>query len=279
MVSWHKDVPAIVFPTGSAPHIVSLRTIIWLICLLLAPLLLRFFFVQVAKLDKTTAGLAAYNLTALAPNLYLVCVGARAWMFEDLSNVSGTYAGRLYASLPAGENVHSVTIAYEAWNSVAAIAIPEYRSWAFVGHHAVTLYLAVLGTHPFAHYYALFFLGLASVSSVFLCVSDVFKHSAVLQEMAPTLALALRLCFALSFLAVRTCMWPVMSFRFIKDVLDACDAGVHYSQWVACVYIGANAFLTLLQGLWSWYIIRGIYKMFLPTSSDDSETMRKEKRR
>ena len=37
--------------------------------------------------------------------------------------------------------------------------------------------------------------------------------------------------------------------------------------------------MTLLQGLWSWYIIRGIYKMFLPTSSDDSETMRKEKRR
>ena len=40
------------------------------------------------------------------------------------------------------------TAAYEAYNTVLTIFMPEYRTAAFIGHHAVTCFLGVL---PGAH--------------------------------------------------------------------------------------------------------------------------------
>ena len=80
----------------------------------------------------------------------------------------------------------------------------------------------------------------------------------------PTTALVVRLCFATSFLVVRTCMWPVVSFHFVSDVVAAEADRRHYSRWVACFYVAANLFLTFLQMLWTWYIIKGVRSMLFP---------------
>ena len=45
-----------------------------------------------------------------------------------------------------------VTIAYETYNTVAVLSLPEYCNAAFIGHHSTCLLLALASMHPFLHY-------------------------------------------------------------------------------------------------------------------------------
>ena len=256
-------------PTGSSPPIFSPTACTWFVGMSVAPVLLVLLFTRVASLTRADALLAAYNLTALAPNVYQVVVGAQSWLLDDLSQVASSTQTRLYAPTKAAEGLHSVTLAYEVWNTMAAIAIKEYRTPAFVGHHAATALLCLLGTAPCAHYYSLFFLGLCSISSVFLCLSDVFRHSEVLQTRLPSVNLGLRVGFALSFLAIRSCMWPLVSLRFLRDIVEATRAGTAHSVPALAIYGFCNLMLTGLQGLWTVKILQGLWKLIVPGTQND----------
>lgn len=249
---------SLLLPSGTSPPVFSSTTIGWFGFLCITPIILTPLIRRALKISQEDALLAAYNLTALTPNLCLAAVGSYAWLVEDLSALSSTRHDRIYGYHPSAAMLYSVCIAYEAWNTAASLVIREYRTLAFIGHHATTLYLAILGTAPIVHYYTCFFLGLTSISSVFLSLSDVFRHSVTLQKRLPTTALALRISFAITFLVVRTCMWPLISAQFWLDAIGILQDGLAHSRIALCVYLIANVFLTCLQMLWTSKIINGV---------------------
>ncbi|CAN0438639.1 unnamed protein product, partial [Phaeothamnion confervicola] len=60
----------------------------------------------------------------------------------------------------------------------------------------------------FSHYYAIFFLGVSEFSSIPLVFVDVLKHFPdVAKQCGPLPTTALRMAFALLFLAIRVVYW------------------------------------------------------------------------
>ena len=255
---------------GESPPLATPTTGAWLVALVLLPwpvaaLLQRL----IPSISRREAALVAYNLAAVSPNIYMAYVGCYTyWADEGAAVAHASAHGRLYAPLAPAASMISVCIAYELWNTLAAFALPEYRTAAYVGHHASTLCLALLCTAPFLHYYSLFFLGPPSVSSVLLGLVDIFRHTG-LHSYLPTTNLVVRLLFALAFLATRSVMWPYVSACFWRDVGGVLAAGTSHSAWSCTVYLAANIFLTGLQLIWTVRIVRGLWKAIVGGGSKE----------
>ena len=249
---------------ASAVDIVNATTVGWLLGLTLAPPSIVYLLARSSAsphFSRQESVLMAYNLTAIAPNIVLAVVGTWAWLFDDEVALAGADAERrLYAPLETAAFMIRVALAYESWNTLAAIAIPEYRTAAFIGHHLTTLYLSVLGAHPFLNFYIVYFLGPPSISSVFLGLMDIFKYVKALQLRLPRANGFLRVAFALFFLSTRSIIWPIVSVSFWRDTLSVLHAGRAHSTWACYFYLFANFFLTGLQLLWTTKIVQGLLK-------------------
>ena len=102
-----------------------------------------------AEIDRSLmADLLAYNLISLIFAIYCGMIGLRTWFGPAAKPAASSPMDRLYVKLPACEKLGIVTTAYEAFNCVATVALPEYRTVAFIGHHLTTLALGVCGFHP-----------------------------------------------------------------------------------------------------------------------------------
>ena len=246
---------------GTDPPIFDLNQRAWLLGLTIIPWLVR--AVLAKFLPPREATLVAYNLAATTPNLYMTVVGVQAWFFDDhLASVWYAKDGhaRVYEPIEQTQTLVGVIIAFEFWNTLCVLVLPEYRTASFVFHHALTMYLACLGTFPFLHSYILFFMGVASSSSALLGVVDIFRHVEALHTNLPTINLVARLSFAITFIAFRSIMWPIIMYSFWIDVVGELRAGTAHSVWACSVYMFASCSLTGLQLIWTKQIIKGIYK-------------------
>lgn len=108
----------------------------------------------------------------------------------------------------------------------------------------------------------IFFFGVATVSSVPLCLAECFN--AVGYEAGEVGA---RAVFAIFFLLIRTCYWPYVSFQFWKDMLFALagrKTGRVHSVGAYIFLLAANIGLTSLQFLWTGMIISAIGEVLMP---------------
>ena len=102
------------------------------------------------------------------------------------------------------------------------------------------------------HYYGFFFFGVVQISSVPLALADVAELLGY-----PKLLAACRALFAISFLIVRTGMWPLVSLKFWGDTITTFRAGGR-SLGPLTIFLCANIFLTSLQFLWTGQIVRAL---------------------
>lgn len=213
---------------------------------------------KVPKKQSSAAAIVAYNMTGVMFACLTTTVGMTAWFGGEVDEIAGSAHGRLYGHSKSFETIMLATAAYEAYNTVLTIFMPEYRTADFVGHHATTFVLALCGRVPFLNYYGLFFMGVASVSSVPLCLAEVAECF----DGAAGVVLQLRALFALLFLCVRTLYWPWVSGCFWLDCVEALrgtTAGLEaHSPAVYALFLVANTGLTGLQLLWTGKIVRGI---------------------
>jgi len=200
--------------------------------------------------------LLAYNITAAAVATFCASVGCAAWFGGEAATIGGTVQSRLYGESASFARLGAVTAAYEAYNTLVVLVVPEYRTTAFVGHHAATFVLALLSQAPYLHYYGLFFFGVASVSSVPLAVVEVAKCAGLtrLHDRA-------RGVFAAAFLALRSLYWPLVSLGFWADSVAALRGAVAVHSVAAVVtFLVANIGLTGLQLLWTKKVVKGVQK-------------------
>jgi hypothetical protein len=93
------------------------------------------------------ADVMAYNIVSLAFACSSSALGVFEWL-GPIHKVGGTALDRLYGRSPLAERLCRLTAGYECFNLIAVVLLPEYRTAAFIGHHAVTCFLGVL---PGAH--------------------------------------------------------------------------------------------------------------------------------
>lgn len=197
---------------------------------------------------SSMADLVAYNTTSILFAIYSSYVGLKAWFDGTAAKIGATAMDRMYAHSSAIEELCAVITGYESFNLLAVIVLPEYRSAAFIGHHAVTLALGVMSLHPWCHYYGIFFFGVASTSSIPLCLGEMLNAIDL-----PGAADLAKPAFVLLFFTIRTAYWPYVSLGFWRDSLWALASPmkrVHsYAAYVLLLL--ANIFLTGLQVMWT----------------------------
>ena len=130
-----------------------------------------------------------------------------------------------------------------------------------VFHHCAVIVLSLLSFHPFAHYYILFFIGMAEVSTFVLCCVDVFRNLEELQDMLPAVNTFLRVTFALSFFLFRWVMWIPASYFFVSDCVELIRTGKQHSNWTVGIFIPGNIALGLLQVVWGRTIGKTLLKV------------------
>jgi hypothetical protein len=144
---------------------------------------------------------------------------------------------------------------YQIWNLFACLIHNEYLDFASLGHHFVTACLAYCGFHPFAHYYALFYFGVAELTTIPLNLLNTFKHLPRLAQAYPTCYRHTRTIFAISFILIRILWWPVVSYGLFFACLDLLQLETVHSVQVVCFFLFSNLFLTSLQFYWGYLIV------------------------
>ena len=224
-------------------------------------------------------GSLAYVLVSLVATVQFVTYGLTA-LFDGSLLILATSGPRL----AGGPGTHAgfsalteVTFPYELFNTAAALVLPQYRTREFLGHHLSTLAVAKLAQWYGPDLYGLFYLGLASLSTLPLVAVDVFRHGP--RELAtahPGLNKLARVAFALTFLLVRAVIWPMVSAALWYDVVvlilrrrrggggtgtggddDDDDKPMAYLIFLLL----ANTGLGLLQLVWARRIVKGLVKV------------------
>lgn len=168
-----------------------------------------------------------------------------------------TTAGKFYArSIFVEENLVVPMLCYQLWNLIACILHNEYRDIAGIGHHIVTAGLAYCGFAPYAQYYALFYFGVAEVSTIPLNVMTVFKHLPHLSTRFPNVYQIARNTFVIGYFIIRIFWWPIVSYELFFGCMDLMHRNIAHSNLVVCYFLFANLFLTGLQFYWGYLIVR-----------------------
>jgi hypothetical protein len=223
-------------------------------------------------------GSLAYVLVSLVATVQFVTYGLTA-LFDGSLLILATSGPRL----AGGPGTHAgfsalteVTFPYELFNTAAALVLPQYRTREFLGHHLSTLAVAKLAQWYGPDLYGLFYLGLASLSTLPLVAVDVFRHGP--RELAtahPGLNKLARVAFALTFLLVRAVIWPMVSAALWYDVVvlilrrrrgatgggDDDDDDDDKPMAYLIFLLLANTGLGLLQLVWARRIVKGLVKV------------------
>lgn len=212
---------------------------------------------RIPEKQSPVAMILTYNCMGVCYAALTTVLGFRAWFGAEAQAISGSAHGRLYGLSETMQTIAVLTAVYEVYNTILTIVMPEYRTMEFIAHHATTCVLALCSAYPFLNYYGLFFMGVSSVSTIPLCLIEIFECLE-----ADRVVFVLHRIFAFLFLCVRTCYWPLVSWGFWSDALSALRADtlelqVH-NKAVYILFLVANFGLTGLQLVWTGTIIGGI---------------------
>jgi len=132
---------------------------------------------------------------------------------------------RVYSYVPEGHLILIYFTAYQIKNT--------HDSWIwndgvlFMIHHAFALGAAWSGLYPgVAQTYAIFFMGMSEISTVFLCILGNFDSDfgvVGLGDAFPTSKLVVGLLFVITFIFFRVVLWPIFAYHFFNDMKIALE--------------------------------------------------------
>jgi hypothetical protein len=158
-------------------------------------------------------------MTATVMMYYMAFLGAYGWHIwlrtKEGKSLMMTPEARIFGNITHSQYLCAGIMAYQTWDFMASLYIPEHRSLVFLVHHvlsAITAYLSI--EFQMVHYYSLYFGGCSEISSLFLVWIDLdkfFPLDAAFMKINQAL-------FVISFVAYRVVGWPLQSIPLWKDV-------------------------------------------------------------
>lgn len=209
---------------------------------------------------KSRPAFVAHQVCSLFGVLGSGYYGYHYWTTE--ANTVHTMQDRLFKPLEGGPVVTRINLAFQIYDLVTTILIPEIRKPEMLGHHTLAIILAYyVIRYQYAHYYAIFFLGMTEISSIPLTFMDVFKHIKSLQKPFEGFNNLCSYAFAALFISIRGIYWPITSYFFFVDVAAAFKQDIMPNKFLAYFFVISNAVLTLLQWYWLTLIFNRLIKM------------------
>jgi len=220
----------------------------------------------------------AYPIVSFVITFQFVRIGWTAVFDGSMMGLSTDPYTRLKADHEGFAQLAQLNFAYEVYNTMSAIVLPQYRTPAFLGHHIFTMIIAKCSQNHGPEFYGLFYLGIASTSNLCLAFVDFFRHGPkVFAETFPTVNFVARVAFAVLFLIIRAATWPLVSLVFWHDTITMLmhppeDGGT----WRAYLFflLVANTFLGGLQVAWAGHICTSLVEVI---KGPDKNTKAKKK--
>jgi len=225
---------------------------------------LIFFALRFVKGAKGRELSLAYPMVSFVATLQFVRYGWAAVFDGTMREISTDPYTRLKADHVGFETLAQITFAYEVFNTLTSIVLPQYRTVEFLGHHILTMMISKIGQTHGPEFYALFYIGIAATSTLPLAVMDIFKFGPkVLAETYPTANSIARVCFAVAFLILRAFLWPLVSLLFwydaFKNLIDPPEDGQIWRAYLIGLLL-SNTFLGALQVIWAGKVWGGLMK-------------------
>lgn len=132
---------------------------------------------------------------------------------------------RIHGYNPAGHQVLLYFFAYQVKNMYDTIIWED--GLLFIAHHILAGSAAWFGMYPgVGTLYGIFFMGISEISTTILCLLANFDPDLGiigLEDAFPGTRVALGTCFVISFVICRILLWPLFTYHFMGDALEALE--------------------------------------------------------
>lgn len=180
-----------------------------------------------------------------------------------------TALGRFYGHHTPAQWMTYGNAAYQVWDFIISWTIPEYCTIIMMTHHVVAAMVGLAGIYNhMLGYYALFFMGLTEVSSIFLVLLDVDKYFALqngswLQLFHQHLTGPL---FVFTFILYRVILWWPCTFQMYRDAQEVISTGKSNEirpgrDWIIYMWVILVFPMGLLQLYWLKIILETAFGM------------------
>lgn len=165
------------------------------------------------------------------------------------------YEQRLFTYSPSGFRLALFFFFFQVKNLVDTILWGDGP--VFIFHHIFSLITAWGAMTPgCGHMYAIFFFGLSEISTAILCILANFddEHGVPgLGEALPLIKVTLGAAFVFFFVLCRCVIWPITSWYFCRDILQALSGkdprAVYRRGWMKFFLVSLSG-LSVLQVAW-----------------------------
>jgi hypothetical protein len=197
-------------------------------------------------------------------------IGWREW--KPLLDSTSSAEVRLFGYIPASERLAAISFAFQIFDFVVSLGIPEHRTVIMLLHHLAAATVSFCSFRfTMLQAYGIFFLGLSEVSSVFLVFVDLARY---FPPVPGSFYDNFIRCFAapgfvLCFIIYRVFYWWPVSMQLFRDVFHVTVTTQRAQQlrpgnvWVLYLYLVLNVPLGLLQLYWLTVIFDEAKKAFL----------------
>jgi hypothetical protein len=145
---------------------------------------------------------------------------------------------------------------YQIWNLMRTIPCNEYNDNLTIVHHSIAILISGLSLkYGIFQYQSIFFCGLFEFTSVILNLINILQLKSIWRTEYAGLLNILKLCFAISFLTIRTILMPIVCFLPIQTILFEYP----YRVQKICILV-AFIPLVLMQYYWGFKLIIKIHR-------------------
>ena len=240
---------------------------------------------QIDTIPKIFGAMGSF-LTFVFAELAIVRVLARVWVKASASDrhkaaelligvfhhtLVATVWGRLWIS-PSDAWDNDMVFGYDPNVEIVAIYIVGMEIWnvahewkynggnvQMLVHHGITGLLSWWSTWPFLQGYGAFFIGIGSISTVFLSLYLAFKHFPPLRIYTCAYALT-QLGFAAAFLSVRVVCWAAVCYHWWQAMLPLLYPSnpPHIPVFIVLSFLASNITLSIMQLHWGVRVCKGV---------------------
>lgn len=215
--------------------------------------------------------LFAFQMASVVAMYTAALIGIYEWYINKRgphAMLPPTPEGRLFGYLAQSERLSAYSFAYQAFDFVVSLTIPEHCTPIMMAHHFLAAAVAYCSIrYQFLHYYGFFYLGLSEVSTLFLVWMDLANYYTPVpgSVLATFIEAVAGPAFVVTFTWYRVLQWWPVSIQLFRDAHHVMQSGKleqlrPKQSWVLWVFLCSNLPLGLLQLYWLTIILGEVQK-------------------
>lgn len=214
--------------------------------------------------------LFAFQIACASALFFCGITGFNTWYITRRVHtmISRTPEGRVFGYLPESERLVAVNFTFQTWNLVSSLFIEEHCTLILLVHHSIAAFVCYSSLESqYLHYYAIFFVGLSEVSSMFLVFVDIAKFFPPIPGSPFDAWVGLcGPCFVVTFFIYRVLLWWKFLYQLWSDVSYVLKRGLAEKlrpgkAYVLYLFVAVGIPMGLLQLYWFQIIVNEVIKV------------------